>query len=229
MGEDLTGRILGVIHAGTWVAATGQRFADEIMPEVELLHICDDTLQHDFTLAGVGNIPPFNYLRIALYARFLEEAGVNVIMLGCSTMNRAAEYARPMVSVPFLQIDRPMMDKAVQVGRKIGLLATLDTTVPSSTRLLKKAAQEAGKEIEIVQLFSGEAFKALRSGNQAKHDEILLDIIAKNQDRVDAIVMAQLSMSVLENQIKEANFRIPVFNSGREGFTRAREVLESLP
>ena len=134
-----------------------------------------------------------------------------------------------MVSVPFLQIDRPMMDKAVQVGRKIGLLATLDTTVPSSTRLLKKAAQEAGKEIEIVQLFSGEAFKALRSGNQAKHDEILLDIIAKNQDRVDAIVMAQLSMSVLENQIKEANFRIPVFNSGREGFTRAREVLESLP
>ena len=229
MGKDLTGKILGVIHAGTWVAATARRFADEIMPEVKLLHICDDTIQHDFMLAGAGNIPPFNCLRIALYARFLEEAGANAIMLGCSTMNRAAEYAQPMVRVPFLQIDWPMMQKAVQIGKRIGLLATLDTTVPSSTRLLQKAALEAGKDIEIAQLFSSEAYEALRSGQTEKHDQLLLQIVKDNQRRLDAIVLAQISMAALEDKINAASFRIPVINSGREGFIRAREVLEGLP
>ena len=229
MRKDLTGKVLGVIHAGTWVAATGKRFADEIIPEVTLLHICDDTLQRDFMLAGAGNIPPFNYLRVALYARFLEESGANAIMLGCSTMNRAAEYAQPMVRVPFLQIDWPMMQKAVQLGKRIGLLATLDTTVPSSTRLLRKAASEAGTEIEITELFSSEAYNALRSGQQEKHDQILLRIVRENQHQVDAIVLAQISMAALEPKVNAAHFAIPVLNSAREGFIRAREVLEGLP
>ena len=33
---------------------------------------------------------------------------------------------------------------------------------------------------------------------------------------------------LLEKQIDEAGFHIPVLNSGREGFTYMREILESL-
>jgi len=51
-----------------------------------------------------------------------------------------------MIDTPMLQIDRPMMDLAVRDGRRIGLLATVPTTVPASERLLRLAAQEAGKE-----------------------------------------------------------------------------------
>jgi hypothetical protein len=107
-------------------------------------------------------------------------------------------------------------------------LATLDTTVPSSLRQLRNAAADAGRTIEIVEIFIGEAFRALRSGDQATHDQLLLEAIEAHQGRVDVIAMAQLSMAALEGQIEEAGFRIPVLNSGREGFTRAREVLESL-
>ena len=227
MGKDLTGRTLGVIHAGTWVAATGLRFHELIMPEVQLAHICDDTLELAFRAAGVGKIPPYNYYRVATYARFLQDFGADVIMMGCSTMDRAVEHARPLTDVPILQIDRPMMDKAVQDGSRIGLLATLDTTIPSSTRLLEEAAKDAGREITIEQLFSAAAFAALRRGDQASHDEILLDIIKANQDKLDAIVMAQLSMAVLDERT-HGKFRIPVYNSGREGWTRAREMLEAL-
>jgi len=227
MRKDLTGRVLGVIHAGTWVAATGSRFHEMIMPEVQLVHICDDSLELAFKAAGVGKIPTHNYYRVATYARFLQDFGADVIMMGCSTMDAAVEHARPLIDVPMLQIDRPMMDKAVRDGRRIGLLATLDTTVPSSTRLLQEAATDAGREITIVQLFSAEAFSELRHGNQAKHDEILLDVIEANQGRLDAIVMAQLSMSVLDDRT-HGKFQIPVYNSGREGWTRVREMLEAL-
>lgn len=233
-GQDLSDKVLGVIHAGTWVADTGMRFAREIIPEVTVLHITDDTIQWAFTRAmeeqGVAqeHIPPFNYYRVATYCRFLQEAGAHAILFGCSTMNRAVEYARPMIDIPVIAIDRPMMDKAVWIGRRVGLLATLDTTVPSSLRQLRNAAADAGREIEMVKIFVGEAFRAVRSGDQATHDRLLMEAIQAHQGRVDVIVMAQLSMSVLEKRIEEAGFRIPVLNSGREGFTRAREVLESL-
>jgi Asp/Glu/hydantoin racemase len=232
--RDLSGMVLGVIHAGTWVAETGMGFAREIIPEVTVLHITDDTIQWAFTKAmearGVAqeHIPCFNYYRVATYCRFLQEAGAHAILFGCSTMNRSVEYARPMIDLPIVAIDRPMMDKAVHTGRRVGLLATLDTTVPSSLRQLRNAAADAGQDIEVVQIFSGEAFRALRGGDQATHDRLLLEAIGAHQDEVDVIVMAQLSMAVLEKQIDEAGFHIPVLNSGREGFTHVREILESL-
>jgi Asp/Glu/hydantoin racemase len=233
-GKDLSGMILGVIHAGTWVAGTGMRFAREIIPEVTVLHITDDTIQWAFTRAmeeqGVAqeHIPRFNYYRVATYCRFLQEAGAHAILFGCSTMNRSVEYARPIIDLPIIAIDRPMMDKAVRIGQRVGLLATLDTTVPSSLRQLRNAAADADRQIQIVEIFVGEAFRALRSGDQTSHDQLLLEAMEVHQDQVDVVVMAQLSMAALEKQIGKANFRIPVLNSGREGFTRAREVLESL-
>jgi Asp/Glu/hydantoin racemase len=226
MAKDLSDKTLGVIHAGTWVAATGARFHEMIMPEAKLLHICDDTLMDQFLQTGPGIIPEYNFYRVATYARFLQDTGADLVMLGCSTMGPSVPIAEPMVDVPMLNIDWPMMQKAVRDGPRVGLICTLDTTVPSSTSLLQRAIAEAGTETEIVQLFSEEAFQALRRGNQEKHDRILLDLIAAHEDDLDAIVLAQLSMSVLDDRT-HGQFAIPVYNSGREGWTRAREILEA--
>lgn len=226
MKKDLSGKTLGIIHAAVFTSQIVQPYLKEILPEVEVMHFGDDTVQRDNLKAEIGTIPKVNYFKFATYAHFLEEAGVDLIMLGCSTFNRAVEYARPMINTPMLQIDRPMMDLAVKTGKTIGLLATLPSTVPSSERLLKLAAEEAGKSIEIKTVLCSEAFKVLRSGNTEKHNEMLLEEIDKLSKEVDCICMAQVSMSVLESRL--TNTRVPVYNSGRTGFTKAREILESL-
>jgi len=145
----LKDRTLGIIHAAVFTANTVEPYAKEIIPEVTIMHFGDDTVQRDNLKAPVGTIPKVNFFKFATYARFLEEAGCDMIMLGCSTFNQAVEYSRPMISIPMLNIDRPMMDLAVQDGRRIGLLGTLPSTMPSSERLLRQAAAEAGKEIEV--------------------------------------------------------------------------------
>lgn len=226
MKKDLSGKTLGIIHAAVFTSQTVQPFIREILPEVQVMHFGDDTVQRDNLAAPIGTIPKVNYFKFTTYARFLEEAGVDLIMLGCSTFNSAVEVARPMIHTPMLQIDRPMMDLAVQQGRRIGLLATLPSTVPASERLLRIAAQEAGKEIEIKTILCAEAFRILRSGDTEKHNEMLLEEIGKLSREVDAICMTQLSMSVLEPMLQ--NTRIPVYNSGRTGFTKAREMLEEM-
>lgn len=226
MAKSLNERTLGIIHVATFVAQTVQRHLQEVLPEVKVVHLADDTLQRDNIAAGVGVIPERNYFKFATYAKFLQEAEVDLIMLSCSTFNRAVEYARPMIRTPLLQIDRPMMDLAVKDGKRIGLLATLPTTVPSSERLLREAAKDAGKEIEIKTILSSKAFELLLAGNKEKHNEILLEEIEKLSREVDAIVLAQASMCILEDFTK--NTRVPVYNSVRTGFVRAREILLSL-
>jgi aspartate/glutamate racemase len=226
MKKDLSNKTIGLIHASSLTIPIAKPFIQEIIPEVQVMHLCDDTIQRDNLSAGVGVIPKINYFKFATYAHFLEEAKVDLIVLMCSTFNRAVEFARPMINVPMLQIDRPMMELAVKTGKRIGLLATLPTTVPSSERLLRVVAEEMGKEIEIKTILSSEAFKELERGNTERHNEILLEEIDKLSREVDCICMAQISMSVLESRL--TNTRVPVYNSGRTGFTRVREILESM-
>ena len=130
-----------------------------------------------------------------------------------------------MIRTPLLQIDRPMMDLAVRDGRRVGMLATVPTTVPASERLLRLAAQEAGREIEIKTRLCSEAFQVLKAGNPEKHNDMLLEEIERLSGEVDAIVMAQVSMTALEPRL--TNTRVPVYNSGRTAFNRIREILES--
>jgi aspartate/glutamate racemase len=224
--KNLNTKTLGIIHAALISTKGVQPFIQEIIPEVTVVHHVDDTIQNSNFVCPPGVIPKENYFKFASYAYYLEKAGVDMILLACSTFNRAVEHARPMINVPMLQIDRPMMDLAVLEGKRIGLLATVPTTVPSSERLLKLAADEAGKEIEISTVLCSKAFEEIKKGNVDRHNELLLIEIEKLSASVDAIVMAQVSMSALEPMLK--NTRVPVFNSGRTGFNRVREILESL-
>ena len=222
---DMKKKTLGIIHASHITSNAMEPYIKKYIPEVSVMHLCDDTIQRDNIAAGAGVIPKVNYYKFAQYAHNLEEANVDLILLACSTFNYAAELARPMINTPIAQIDRPMMEKAVRTGKKIGLLATLATTVPSSERLLDIAASEAGVEIERKTVLCSEAFEEYSKGNIEKHNSILMDGIEKLSKEVDCIVMAQLSMSALAPYLKDT--KVPVYNSGETGFLRVKELLEN--
>lgn len=226
MAKNLAGKTLGIIHAAVFTAQVVEPYVKEILPDVAVMHLGDDTVQRDNLSAPVGTIPPANYYKFTTYARFLQEAGCDLIMLACSTFNSAVEMARPMITTPLLNIDRPMMDLAVQQGPRVGLLGTLPSTMPASERLLRRAAADMGREVEVFPVLCSEAFRLLRAGDKKGHNDMLLGEIDALSKKVDAIVLAQVSMSALETEL--GGVRVPVYNSGRTGFARAREILESL-
>ena len=226
MQKNLLGKTLGIIHAAVFTAAGLEPVAREIMPDVSIMHAGDDTVQRDNLAAPVGTIPKVNFYKFATFAKFFQDAGVDLIMLACSTFNSAVDYAKPMIDVPMLQIDRPMMEKAVATGKRIGMIGTLPSTMPASERLLRLCAAEAGREIEVVPALNGEAFKALRAGDPATHNALLLEDIARLSKETDCIVLAQASMAVLEKEV--AGNPVPVFTSPRLAFTRAKQMLEAM-
>jgi aspartate/glutamate racemase len=219
-------KTLGIVHSVHLTIGAVRPFLAQYLPDVSVMHLCDDTLQRD-VIRVPGVIPPHVNLKFAQYAKNLEEAGADLILLACSTMNQAVELARPMIGVPLLQIDRPMMELAVCQGRRVGLLATLASTVPSSERLLRAVAAERRKEVEIATVLRGDAFEALKAGDVDRHNAILLEEIDELSARVDSIVMAQLSMSVLAPLAR--GMRVPVYDSGTTGFARVREMLAGAP
>jgi aspartate/glutamate racemase len=226
VNRPLEQKTLGIIHAINLTIRAMQPFIDEYLPGVPIMHLCDDTIQRDNIAAGVGVIPKRNYFKFAQYAQNLQDAGVDMILLACSTFNYAAELARPLISIPIAQIDRPMMEAAVCTGKRVGLLATLATTVPSSERLLRICAAERNKDVEITTVLREEAFVAYQKGEIEKHNAMLLEEIDKLSRNVDSIVMAQLSMSALAPRLGKT--AVPVFNSGNTGFARVREMLEAM-
>jgi len=222
--DSLTGKTLGIVHAALWVAPIANRYTAELLPGVRVMTICDDSLEEEFL--RIGHVPPHNYYRAATYIQFLEQAGANAVLFGCSTMNRTVEYVQPLVGIPVQQIDAPMMEEAVRLGSRIGMLATLPTTVPSSTRLLEQKAAQAGKRITITTVLRNDAFQKLQQGDRRAHNDILLFEVERLSTQVDVIVLAHVSMSLLEDDVQGA--RVPVLNSGRTGFQAMRELLETV-
>jgi aspartate/glutamate racemase len=223
--KDLTGKKLGVIHAALISTQAVKRYIDEFLPEVEVVHFVDDTIQNTNFASGPGVIPRKNFVKFVQAAQSQHDYGVDVILLACSTFNQAVEFAQPMIPTRLVQIDRPMMDIAVQQGKRIGLLATVPTTVPASERLLRLAAQESVKDITITTRLCSEAFQVLKAGKPEKHNEMLLEEIDRLSSEVDVIVLAQVSMTALEPRLIDT--KVPVLNSGRTAFAYLREYLES--
>jgi hypothetical protein len=77
-----------------------------------------------------------------------------------------------------------------------------------------------------------DAFHLLGAGKIEQHNELIASTISKvtENEKIDIVVLAQLSMSVFSFTYPEPvkTFGIPVLNSGETGFRRAGEILTKL-
>lgn len=106
-----------------------------------------------------------------------------------------------------------MADKAVQTGKRIGVVATLSTTLEPTIDLVKRRAIAAGKEIELVSRLCEGAFDALMSGDAATHDKKVGDVLKQLSKEVDVILLAQASMARVVDTLNEADKRVPILAS----------------
>jgi glutamate racemase len=155
-------------------------------------------------------------------------------------MNRAHAAVRAAVraatgprDVPVVQIDEPMMEKAVRTGARILVVATHGPTVENTRSLLLETAERAGKTVNVGGATVERAFDLLGDGDVRGHNEEIARVIRRETGRAgfDVVVLAQLSMSafVFSYPDRPAIFGLPVLTSGEEGFLRVREILSGLP
>ncbi|WP_223167457.1 aspartate/glutamate racemase family protein [Nonomuraea sp. SYSU D8015] len=206
---------IAMLHTVPALAAPLAELAAEVRPDARVIHFVDESLLQD-TIAADGP-PPHVLRRLVSYAMFAKESGAGTLLVTCSSIGEAAEQARPLAELPILRIDEPMAEEAVAAGARIGVLATLHTTLGPTTRAVRRAADRRRVAREIVPHLCEGAFEALRGGDAARHDALVLAGFGELAGKVDVVVLAQASMARI---LTEAAGHVPVLSSPRSGIAQ---------
>jgi Asp/Glu/hydantoin racemase len=189
-------------------------FADlcsKYLPNVKIFNIVDDSLIKN-TIA-CGELTASTSKRVVNYAASAQEAGADFILFTCSSIGAAVETASTLTDVPVLRVDQPMADIAVQTGKRIGVIATLSTTLEPTSDLVRRRAMVAGKEIELTAMLCEGAFDALMNGDAATHDAKVAKALKELITKVDVVLLAQASMARVVDTLDETDKKIPILAS----------------
>lgn len=202
---------LALIHTSATLVPVFQDLCKKYLADIDTFNIVDDSLIK-YTIRA-GTLLPETARRVVDYVASAEAAGADQVLVTCSSIGAAVETAAGLSKVPVLRVDQPMADLAVATGKRIGVVATLPTTLGPTSDLVARRAIVAGKQIELSSVLCEGAFEALMGGNPDLHDAkvkaALLDLIPQ----VDVVVLAQASMARVVAQLDEADKKVPILSS----------------
>lgn len=217
-------KTLGLIHTSATLVPVFQQLCSDYLPGVNVFNIVDDSLIKD--VIKRNELTKLTSRRVVDYVGSAEAAGADLILVTCSSIGAAIETAAGLTGVPVLRVDQPMADLAVKTGKRIGVIATLPTTLGPTSDLVKRRAAIAGKEIELTAKLCEGAFEALMGGAPEKHDEMVAKALSELSSEVDVIVLAQASMSRVVDSLPESEKRVPILASPLLAIQHIAEMLK---
>lgn len=215
---------LALLHTVVWLTKVIEELCAEVMPGVETYSIVDESLLREGI--EVGKLTPHIYSAVASYVVSADQAGSDAVLVTCSSISPCVDVAQKLVGIPVLKIDEAMADKAVELGKKIGVIATLSSTLNPTSQLVKQRARLQGQDVDVKSVLCEGAFEAASSGDMETHDRIVSHALRDLTKSVDVIVLAQASMARVVDQLAEKDKTVPVLSSPRLGVERTKEVLE---
>jgi Asp/Glu/hydantoin racemase len=213
---------LAIIHTTTATVDPLRALAGELLPGAEVINFVDDSILPQL-LANSGDVSSVAE-RVLQYMRFAEQAGAEVILEACSSIGELVGPARGALGVPVIRIDEAMADAAVARGSRIGVAATLPTTLEPTKRLLAERAALAGREITLTPALAQKAYQLLMAGDREGHDAALAEVLLELAPGVDCVVLAQASMARVLPHLPEAQ-REKFLTSPRLAMMQVQEAL----
>jgi aspartate/glutamate racemase len=200
-------------------------YVKELDPSIAVHNIVDDSLSTE-VIANEG-VTQGVLRRLCTYVVLAEQAGADLVLNTCSSVGEAADIAAKMIQIPLVKIDERMAEEACRIGNRIGIVATLTTTLEPTTRLIQKSADKLGKKIDITQEVCEGAFEKLtKEGDKKAHNDMVISAIRELAKQVDVVVCAQASMHAVIPEL--GNTSTLVLTSPPFGTKHAVEVLASI-
>ena len=216
---------VGLIYTSTTpelIELVEQEVKKQLGEDVELYSLQDPSILADVREAGYVTAAPAARL-IGMYMKAVEE-GVDAMLNLCSSVGEVADAAQDAaryLGVPIVRVDEEMCREAVRKGSRIGVMATLPTTLTPTKNTVLRVAREAGKHVELVDCLVDGAFGL----DQEQFKKRLTDAAAGIADQVDVVVLAQGSMAYAEPHL-EAVYGKPFLGSPRFGAAELKKALE---
>jgi Asp/Glu/hydantoin racemase len=197
----------------------------ELLPEAEVMHFVDSDVLA--TVVREQGISAKSEQRMTHLAQAAEAAGADIIFSACSSLGPALDVAARNVRTPVVKIDEAMAILAASQGTRIGVLATVPTTLGPTSDLIKSKANDFGRGVTIEQRLCPGAFDVLMGGDRERHDAMVIEQAIDLAKGVDTIVLAQASMGRLAETLREQT-GLPVLSSPRMGVEYLAERVAEL-
>ena len=215
---------VGLIYTGTTpelIADVEREVRSQIGDEAELYSLADPSIIADVRDAGYVTTAPAARL-IGMFMKAAEE-GCDAVLNLCSSVGEVADSVQDTakyLGMPIVRIDEDMCRQAAHLGKRIGVMATLQTTLDPTKNTIKRMAREDNLHVELVDCLVDGAFGL----DQEQFKERMSECAAKIADKVDVIVFAQGSMAYCEQYIADKYNKI-VLSSPRFGAAALKEAL----
>ncbi len=219
-------RRICLIHTAPMMVQIFTPLCKERLPDVKVTQIINESMIKDTIEAGRIRQPTIDALHIFADASF--KLGTELVMVTCSSIGPAVDLIQSRFQKPVLRVDEPMAEAAVARGRRIGVAATLRTTLEPTAELLQRKAREAGKPVELVECLCEGAFEAVMAGDAETHDALVSKAMVNKLGEVDVIVLAQASMARVIDRLPRGALTAPVLSSPALAVDHVRERLARL-
>lgn len=194
----------------------------QLLPKgTEIISYQDPSILAEVRDAGYVTAPPAARL-IGMYMKAVCD-GANAILNICSSVGEVADAAQDIgkyTGIPIVRVDEDMCREAVRKGTRIGVMATLPTTLAPTKNTIMRVAREMNQHVELVDVLVDGGFGL----DQEQFKELMSKYAGEICDNVDAILFAQGSMAYCEEYIQK-KYGKPVLSSPRFGALALKEVL----
>ncbi len=214
---------LALIHTVPPLVDVFARLVHTMLPGVKPMHTLDEPLLE--VIRRRGGLASQDADRLLSHVATAQQAGALAALVTCSTVSPCVDSVRPRARIPVFKIDDAMIAEAVQRGGRIGVVATNQTTLEPTRRLLAERALATGAHIAVELVLVEGALPALLSGEGATHDRLVAATVRDLAHRSDVIVLAQASMARVLDVIPEGDRTAPILSSPHVALSQVREHL----
>lgn len=214
---------IAMLHTSSATLAMMQQLIADIMPEVEVMHLVEESMIKQVMKAG--GVTPNIAARIADYVHIAEKADCDIFITACSSIGTAVEQCQFLTPLQLARIDSAMVKEAIEKGERIAVLATVATTLKPTLDYVQRKIQESGKPRAVTPILMEEAFHALLAGEMDSHDRIVADGLKTAFSQADVVMLAQASMARVLQQLPTPP--VPVLTSPESGIRWLKALAES--
>ena len=216
---------LAMIHTVSGLIPTFDALAKQHLPGWHAFNLVDESLLQS-TIRD-GSLSKLTMRRLTGMIWSAVDAGAQAVVVTCSSLGSAVDAAQPLCPVPLFRIDEGMALAALGYGPRIGVLATLGTTLDPTLTLIRRTAAIMGRDSTIIADIAAGAFEMLRRGDAEGHDLAVAQSLRLLAERVDVIVLAQASMARALAAVKDVLGPLPVLTSPELGMRHIAKRLST--
>jgi len=215
---------VGLVYTSTTprlIELVEKEVREKLKGDVILTSYQDPSILSDIREAG--SVTKRAALKLTALYRKAAEEDVDAVLNICSSVGLAADAAKPwmeFIKVPLIRIDDKMCEEAVKAGNRIGVMATLKTTLEPTKQTLIQAGKRMEKPIVLQDGLIDGAFDL----SEEEFRQVLIKKAEELSSEVDVIVLAQGSMAFCEKAVQKG-CKKPVFSSPAYGAMDLQEVL----